>query len=189
MQLLHPDSMQPMTPITFWSLIDKTIPADGDQEAQLLALHDVLDQLGIEEIESFEAAFQNQIGRAYTWDLWDAAHVIHGGFSDDGFEYFQRWLIAQGRDLFETALESPDELAEIIPDAMQDTCEFEDFVYVAMDVWTRKTGFDALSDPASSFPKESQPPQPTGTPFKDAEAYLSRRYPKLWDRFDQEPLG
>ncbi len=179
-----------MNPITFWSLIEKSMVADDDQETQLHALYEALDQLGADGIEAFERAFQVELKRSFTWDLWGAAYVIHGGASDDGFEYFQRWLIAQGRDVFETALENPDELADIIPDAMEGPCEFEEFAYVAMDVWSKKTGIDAVSDPSSNFPYTGAPlGEPTGTPFKDTEAHLSRRYPKLWDRFGEDPLG
>jgi hypothetical protein len=38
---------------------------------------------------------------------------MNGGCSDDGFEYFRAWLLAQGRDTFEKALEDPDTLAAL----------------------------------------------------------------------------
>lgn len=182
--------MKTMDSATFWSLVERSIVAAGDQDAQLHALYDLLDQLAAEDIEAFERAFQNELKRCCTRGLWGAAHVIHGGASDDAFEYFQRWLIAQGRDVFETALESPDDLADIIPDAMEEPCEFEEFAYVAMDVWTKKTGIDAASDPARHFPYSDAPAgPPSGVPFKETEAHLSRRYPKLWERFGEDPIG
>ena len=46
------------------------------------------------ECDLFEAAFRRYLNEAYTWDLWGAADVIHGGCSDDGFEYFRRWLVS-----------------------------------------------------------------------------------------------
>ena len=183
--------MQAMNADTFWSLIEKTVPFHADQDAQLHALHDVLDALDPGTIEGFEAAFQSQLQRALTWDLWGAAYVIHGGMADDGFEYFRTWLIARGRDVFDQALADPDGLGTAIPDDADEPCEFEEFGYAAIDVWTRKTGVDPLGDPASTFPSAGSSPatQPTGTPFKDTEAYLSKRYPKLWKRFSGEPLG
>lgn len=55
--------------------------------------------------------------RSYRWDLWGAAYVAKGGASDDGFEYFQRWLISRGRTDFERVLADPDALADLaIPD-------------------------------------------------------------------------
>ena len=36
--------------------------------------------------------------------LWDAAYLINGGCSDDGFDYFRGWLVDQGRETFERCL-------------------------------------------------------------------------------------
>ncbi|WP_432838457.1 DUF4240 domain-containing protein [Dactylosporangium sp. CA-092794] len=44
-------------------------------------------------------------------DLWVAAYLINRGASDDGFDAFRGWLIAQGRTTYERALASPDSLA------------------------------------------------------------------------------
>ena len=42
-----------------------------------------------------------------------AASLILGGCSDDGFEYFRGWLIAQGREVFERSVADPDSLADL----------------------------------------------------------------------------
>ena len=51
--------------------------------------------------------------KAYRADLWDVAYAINGGCSDDGFVYFRWWLVMQGEDILEAALENPESLAEI----------------------------------------------------------------------------
>jgi hypothetical protein len=33
--------------------------------------------------------------------MWVAAYLMNGGCSDDGFDYFRGWLIAQGRTTLE----------------------------------------------------------------------------------------
>lgn len=43
--------------------------------------------------------------------LWAAGYLINDGCSDDGFEYFRAWLIAQGREVFERVVADPDALA------------------------------------------------------------------------------
>jgi hypothetical protein len=53
------------------------------------ALRTELRALSLDEIIAFEVAFRRYLNEAYTWDLWGAAYVIHGGCSDDGFEYFR----------------------------------------------------------------------------------------------------
>ena len=77
----------------FWELVGKTIEHGADQENQIDALSEVLRQLTPAEIEAFERTFHQQQRQAYSWDLWGAAYIMNGGASDDGFEYFQRWLI------------------------------------------------------------------------------------------------
>jgi hypothetical protein len=68
---------------------------------------------------------------AYRWDLWAAAYVINGGASDDGFEYFLGWLMAQGRTRWEATLADPDSLADIV-DADTGDLDGEELLYIAL---------------------------------------------------------
>lgn len=165
----------------FWEIIDRTATSEADRDAQIEALRLELHKLPAAEIEAFERAFQEQQRRAYSWDLWGAAYVMNGGASDDGFEYFQRWLISKGRRVFEAALADPDSLATLIttpePENLYD---FELFAYVAQDVWKAKTGLDTDRFPYTGMPPASQP---SGKPFEEDGDHLAKRYPKLWARF------
>jgi hypothetical protein len=169
----------------FWILIGKTSPYEADPERQIEALRQALSELSATEIEAFERAFHEQQRRAYSWDLWGAAYVMNGGASDDGFEYFQRWLISKGRKIFEAALADPDSLATMITTREpEDLYDFELFAYVAREVWEEKTGLDA-----DRFPYTGAPPaaQPAGEPFAEDPDHLAKRYPKLWARFGMSP--
>jgi uncharacterized protein DUF4240 len=179
-----------MTQGRFWELIGRSTGYEADPERQLDALRQVLRELTPSEIEAFERAFQREQKRAYTWDLWGAAYVLHGGASDDGFEYFQRWLISKGRKVFEAAVVAPDSLADMLASDTLGPCEFEEFAYVASQAWAEKTGINPWKDPKGSFPYTGAPPapQPSGTPFEEDESYLAKRYPKLWARFGASPL-
>jgi Protein of unknown function (DUF4240) len=176
---------------TFWAVIEKTVEYEGEDERQMAALTNEFRGLTAAEIEGFERAFQRQQLRAYDWRLWGAAHVIHGGAGDDSFEYFQRWLISKGRDVFDAILADPDLLADVLPDEPEGPCEFEEFAYVASHAWQAKTGINPWEDEEGRFPYTGAPPadNPTGKKFKDTEAYLSKSYPKLWARFGNSPLG
>jgi hypothetical protein len=179
-----------MTEDRFWALIEQTVVDEAAPDRQLDALRTVLRDLSAAEIEAFERAFQQAQLRAYSWDLWGAAYVIHGGASDDGFEYFQRWLISKGRKVFEAALADPDSLADMLDPDIQAPCEFEAFAYVAGRVWGEKTGIDHWKDLRSTFPYTGAPPAavPSGTPFDEDDTELASRYPKLWQRFGASPL-
>lgn len=171
----------------FWRIIARTIGQVRDPGAQVEALRVALNELTLDEIISFESAFRRYLNNAYTWDLWGAAYVINGGCSDDGFEYFRRWLVSRGRDTYETALADPESLAQL--DAQPgDTCEFEEFYYVALDVFKQKGGKGEVRD-HSEREAGLGGPEPSGEPFEEDEQHLARRYPKLWQRFGKTPLG
>ena len=180
-----------MTDDAFWAIIAKTTAYESDQDRQLDALRQALRQLSASDIVAFELAFHREQLRAYTWDLWGAAYVINGGASDDGFEYFRRWLISRGRKVFESAVANPDSLASLIPADAHDLADFEGFAYVAGRVWQEKTGINPWKDPKATFPYSGAPPakEPSGTPFKEDDSYLKSRYPKLWARFGTSPLN
>jgi hypothetical protein len=186
----HATTGQAMTEDRFWALIAGSAKYQGDPGRQLDGLRDGLRALSPAEIEAFQRAFNREQLRAYTWDLWGADYVIHGGASDDGFEYFQRWLISKGRKIFDAAVAYPDSLADMLAPDIEGPCEFEEFAYVAGKVWAEKTGIDPWKDPKASFPYTgaAPAPQPSGVKFKEDRAYLAKRYPKLWARFGASPL-
>ena len=171
----------------FWAIVDSAAAYEAQPDAQLNVLRSALGKLSADDIEAFQAALGAQLKRSYTWDLWGADYVIHGGASDDAFEYFRRWLISKGRRVFEKVLADADSLADILAADSQGVLEFEEFAYAAGDVWSKKTG-----RPANQMPDTSEASyagtDPSGTPFEEDEAALSARYPKLWKRFGKNPL-
>ena len=178
----------PMSEDRFWALIGTTTAYERDPERQLATLLAGLRKLSVEEIEAYEVAFDGQMKRSYSWDLWGAAYVVHGGASDDGFEYFRCWLISKGRGVFEKVMADPDSLAEILVPNVQGVLEFERFAYVARQVWSEKTGRPRGEMPNAAnmvYPNR----KPSGTEFAEDTAHLAKRYPKLWRRFGTNPLG
>jgi hypothetical protein len=171
----------------FWPIVDATVAYEADEEEQIEALKEALAALSPANLIAFEAALQRQMQRAYTWDLWGAGYVVHGGMSDDGFEYFRRWLISKGRAVYEQVLVRPDDLADLLGDGSEGALEFELFAYVAGDVWRSKTGgsIDTFYDRA---PGGLPGAKPEGEPFDEGDNHLAARYPKLWRRFGNNPL-
>ena len=167
----------------FWAIVEQSrIGFDGDQDAQEAALRAILVTLNVDEIEQFDAQFQEAMRESYRWDLWAAAYLIQGGCSDDGFEYFRYWLISLGRERFEATLRDPDSLAEFIEDADdEEGREFEAFAVAAHRVWEKKTGKDILE---MHVPADRRPYEPIGEPWEeDDDEYFARAFPKLTARF------
>jgi hypothetical protein len=137
-----------------------------------------------EEIAAFAQPVWDLLAASYRWDLWAAAYLINGGASDDGFEYFRGWLIAQGRDVFERSVADPDSLADhpaVIEGAEEGEAgvECEDILGVAWTAYRVATGEDL---PAGTFTIQ-YPELGEGWDFDDASE-MARRLPRLAALYD-----
>jgi hypothetical protein len=98
----------------FWKLVDHSRSQAADLAEQRAWLCGRLALLPAGEIADFAVRLDEQRRRVDTWAHWQAADVICGGLcSDDGFFYFQAWLVGQGRAVFESVAASPDALADL----------------------------------------------------------------------------
>ena len=156
------------------SLVSKLFVRGGtDQDRQLGAITAELGRLSPEQVVKFKIWLDDQMQRANRWDLWCAAYVMCGGCGDDGFEYFRAWLIGQGEDVFERAIEDPETLADLpVVDPMME-CEFESLIYVAADVYEQQTGEDLYDH----LPRDRSASETAGEPFDEATA--AQRFPRI----------
>src|SRR6266702_1273798 len=140
----------------FWTLIEAARAAGGDdcrqQTAHLVA---ALQQRSVDDILAFDRILYELMAESYRWDLWGAAYVINGGCSDDGFDYFRGWLIAQGEQVFAAALQDPDSLATELPDSHDYDAECETLLYVEKDAYVERAG--------AEMPWTANPPNPDMT--------------------------
>lgn len=124
----------------FWEIIEQTHKSDAEPEE---ALRQILEQLSPEEILSFRTHFIDCMDRAFHWDIWAAAYIISGSADGDTFMDFRSGLISLGHTVFEAVLQNPENiLTYVIPEELED-CFFEEFQYVAADLYEAKTGQDA----------------------------------------------
>ncbi|MHA5048832.1 DUF4240 domain-containing protein [Streptomyces sp. SD15] len=167
----------------FWQLIEtarnQTVgPDDGEAVARratsLLATHPV------EEIVAAAQVLWDLMSDSYTNPLWAAAYVINGGCSDDGFDYFRGWLIAQGREAFEGVIADPDALADLpvvrasAADGVDLDCE--EVLSIAWNAHIAATG-KQLPDGAFTIRYPTLEP---GWDFDfDDQGEMSRRLPRL----------
>ncbi|MFF5228038.1 DUF4240 domain-containing protein [Dactylosporangium sp. NPDC000521] len=140
------------------------------------------------EIAAFAQPLWDLLAVSYRVDLWAAAYLINGGASDDGFEYFRGWLIAQGRETFERALADPDSLAVhpavVAAAAEGEDLECEDMLGVVWDAHRAATGGADL--PADSFVIRYPDLGPDWEFDFDDEDEMRRRLPRLMALYDEE---
>lgn len=169
----------------YWALIEQAgaevAPnARTDGSLVLAALRPLLEQLGPEEVASFDAQQRELLRASYGWTLWGAAYVICGGCSDDGFDDFRGWLLMQGRATFEGAVADPDTLAVLdFGDDGFPACE--EALYFPNEVYEAATG--------EEIAVEHRPMPDLGEEWDfDDEDEMASRYPRLWARYGEDPL-
>lgn len=159
----------------FWEIVNGARSDAVDDEDFLSRINSRLKTLKPDELLAFESRFNKVHGESYSWSLWGAAYLMNGGCSDDGFDYFRAWLVAQGRPIFEKALEEPDRLAALAnPEG-----ELEAFMYLAREAYEAKTGEEM---PDSVFQGVIRPELGEGWDFDD-NTEMKRRYPKLFAKY------
>ncbi len=150
----------------FWQIVDTG--KESDRPEEVLAAE--LSKLEAEAIAEFQQHFDTLFNLAYRWDLWGAAYLLGGGCSDDGFMDFRDGLIAKGRQVFEHAMDNPDNLAEF---AHGPDIENEAFGYVATSVYENKTSNQMPSTVSSSA-------DPTGEEWDfDDDSENAKRLPEI----------
>ncbi|MBX9625489.1 MAG: DUF4240 domain-containing protein [Gemmataceae bacterium] len=172
-----------MTEDEFWGHIAASEPDPLDPEAQVDRLAARLAKLAPDEIVDFQAHWERLSDRAYRRDLWDAAGLINGMCSDDGFQYFRWWLSLQGRAVYEAAVADPDTLAGVVD---PEVGEYEAEVGPGVDAWFLATGtaddddagFEAFRRAVDARnPGHDGPPELVPDPRGDEDE--NTRFPRL----------
>ena len=156
----------------FWTIIDDARSGAQDDEAFIGRLAVRLRGLTPQELTQFQAQFEEVHTGSYAWEPWGAAYIVNGGCSDDGFEYFRAWLIAQGRRTFERVMADPDTLVEVSGEY-----ELEELMSIAVTIYEEQTGGQTMPRARIPYPDLGE-----GWDFEDAEE-MRRRYPRLIARY------
>lgn len=129
---------------TFWKLIDTTRQASGgDHDTHSKMLVEALAYYSVEDISSFDDIANDFYDRANLAQLWDASRMIMCGCSEDNFDDFRDWLIAQGQHAYESYVKNPDLLSDVV--TLQDREDMMNLPTlmiqsVAREAYQRKTG-------------------------------------------------
>ena len=173
----------PMSTEEFWQLIAaarRQAPAPGDSRAVTREATALLAARTAGEIVAAQQVLWDLMADSYTNSLWAAAYVINGGCSDDGFDYFRGWLIAQGRETFEAVVADPDALAQL--PAVQAAAveglvlDREELLYIAWHAHLTATGEEL---PRGAFTIRRPELDPAWNFDFDDREEMARRLPRL----------
>jgi hypothetical protein len=163
----------------FWSLVEDTRSKARGDEDFLRRIAARLEKLDPDGLMAFETQFKTILAQAYSWRLWGAAYLICAA-NDDWFDYFRAWLVAQGREAFERAVEDPDSLA-LLPGPKRRAVvrAFEELLMLAPEIYESRTDEEM---PDSVYDSIVQPGLGERWSFDDA-AEMKKRYPKLFAKY------
>jgi len=152
-----------VTPPEFWSFIQRAHDAaGGDMDRKCELIRAEVHRLSPSEASAFSRLFDEVMDRAYTWPLWGAAYVIHGGCSDDSFADFRSSLISRGQAEFEQAVTDPDSLAEAR--LSDDDLFYEGFDYAVREAVEARVGGRVIRT-------SPHPSEPVGNEWSEDEVY------------------
>jgi hypothetical protein len=161
----------------FWQIIadsreglDADHP-DGNMDNQVQNLSELLISLDRDEVIAFDYYFSQQMFAAYRRDLWNAAYLINGGCSDDGFTDFRSWLISMGREVYEQAIANPDSLALLLDDPAIEDFFFEEFAYVVYGIYPDDLEHNLV-----------HPQKPQGADWPISDEIFQKHLPLLWEK-------
>jgi hypothetical protein len=170
----------------FWNIVERA-KGHGGEAGHTARLRKELKSLSHREVMEFVRHYLSFYHRAGKGDVWAAGMLLNGGHgTDDGFEYFRNWLIAQGRSVYESALVNPDSLAAAVADMTEDgpSAEWETYGYAGADIYSEKTGRNVYEDLAESV--TSNAPATEEEDFDWAfytDSVLASRLPRLWKKY------
>jgi hypothetical protein len=163
----------------FWAVIDRATadrPGSPDEVAKR-AIADLAAR-DPDEIVAWGRHLDKVMAASGTEDLWAAAYLINGGCSDDGFDNFRGWLIANGREVLANAVREPDSLSALpsVKAAADSGAVFEAeaVLSIAPEAYEQATG-DKL--PVGDAPPTR--PDPADLWDFDNEDEMQRRLPRL----------
>jgi hypothetical protein len=168
-----------MTNDQFWQIIETAHrKAAGDPWEQGAIVGVALEELSEDEILSFDQILQGMLQRAYTFDLMMASFIILSHTSEDIFEDFRAWLILQGRNRFENAVQWPDTIAQFLRRSDVLRINGESLLMAPATAYEHVTGKDDFYDRVGDIPDPV-----VVQDWPDTRARFRRRFPALYDAY------
>jgi hypothetical protein len=121
----------------FWVLIDKV--AARPVERQNTTLRGALRPLSDADLAWFAARLERILVELDSPALAKAASIVFDGVSDDGYEYFRRWIVTLGRSAYERIRADAATLVDYLG-ADPDQCQCEALSWPAMEYLSKRLG-------------------------------------------------
>lgn len=148
----------------FWAIIEQARGPDF-----IKRLKPILFTLPPPEIHAFGEILAGKVAELYRWDIWGIAYIVNGGCSDDGFEYFRRWVVAQGKAFHDRLAADPD---GAFTDPAVCDCECEELTYAVSESY-RQAARQEIPPSSGKHPKD-----PRGVDWDEAD--LGALFPKTY---------
>ena len=130
------------------------------------------------QIKRFRTILLKQMKKIYHWNVWALAYAAQNGCSDDAFEEFRNWLILQGREACEKAIEDPFLVVNIVPEGLGT---------VASSLLTVPEAAYELRTGRSLIPKELNYGEPKGKRWEEDQ--FPQLFPELWNYYESARAG
>ncbi len=169
----------------FWNMLDEARAISEEDYDVVVYLTNKLSDASYEEIFAFGIIIDELMYKSYNDKLWCADYLVHGGASDDAFDYFRLWLISQGKKAFYDVIENPDNLINYIEISKNEEemsgnyYENEDFLYIAIDAYATKKCIESFSDVYDMYLEAFED-------YKDSIGYVDDEMPELKFTWNEE---
>lgn len=169
----------------FWELIDKARKSiHPNFETQCVNLTEYLTAYTPEEILTFEHILREKIEEASTWPIMAASFVVCSFISDDTYEDFRAWLIAQGKENFYKAIKDPNEICSFLKPQKSWDLGGEYMLFVAANAYLDKTGSD---DEEAFYELVDHPDEKViDQQWPESKEAYRKLFPALFDAFWNE---
>ena len=167
----------------FWTLVESAraqVDDPADPYAVAAQAADALAAYPRAEIVATQQTLWDLLAGSYRAPLWAAAHLINGGCSDDGFDYFRGWLLAQGREVFTQVVADPQALADLpaVRTALADGDELECEEVLGI-VWNAHLAATGEQLPSGTFTIRYPALDPDWDFDFEDQTEIARRLPRL----------
>jgi hypothetical protein len=170
----------------FWRIIDEARNSTTKVTDIPAWLTNFLRDKSVEDIRDFEDQKCELKTKAYDARLWAAAGIMLDFCSDDKFQDFRGWLIAQGKVAYESVIENPDALADLDHKSGDHgkPILFK-FSYAPTTAYREKTGLD---DIPLDYKKYRNAPLLNKELWDGDVTKLPTMFPKLYAKFGRQIL-